>query len=135
VRGLEAILAESVHTVTDAAGEYTALATPLEGRARVARLYLMAALHRQAGGTRTEIRLVNGLPAALITLQGPVRRQAPRTLLRCEMDPDGRIVLCAGRAFSVQRRTKWTCSLPSSPAVPPSRRSSRRWRWSRPSRR
>jgi hypothetical protein len=37
--GLEAILAESVRTVTDAAGEYTALATPLVGRARVARLY------------------------------------------------------------------------------------------------
>jgi RNA polymerase sigma-70 factor, ECF subfamily len=89
--GLEAILAESVQTVTDAAGEYTALATPLAGRARVARLYLMAALHRQAGGTRTEIRLVNGLPAVLITLGQPVRRQAPRTLLRCELDERDRI--------------------------------------------
>ena len=52
-RGLEALLAEDVETVTDAAGEYTALATPLAGRARVARFYLMAALHRQVGGTRT----------------------------------------------------------------------------------
>ncbi len=92
-RGLEAILAESVHTVTDAAGEYSALATPLAGRARVARLYLMAALHRQAGGTRTEILLANGLPAAMITLDRPVRRQAPRTLLRCELDEEGRIDL------------------------------------------
>jgi RNA polymerase sigma-70 factor (ECF subfamily) len=92
-RGLEAILAESVSTVTDAAGEYTALATPLAGRARVARLYLAAALHREAGGMRTEIRLVNGLPAALVTLERPVRRQAPRTLLRCELDPEGRIRL------------------------------------------
>jgi RNA polymerase sigma-70 factor (ECF subfamily) len=90
-RGLEAILAESVHTVTDAAGEYTALATPLAGRARVARLYLVAAMHRQEGGTRTEIRLVNGLPAALVTLARPVRRQAPRTLLRCELDDAGAI--------------------------------------------
>jgi RNA polymerase sigma-70 factor (ECF subfamily) len=92
-RGLEAILAESVATVTDAAGEYTALATPLAGRARVARLYLMAALHRREGGTRTEIRLVNGLPGAMITLVRPVRRQAPRSLLRCELDPEGRIRL------------------------------------------
>jgi RNA polymerase sigma-70 factor, ECF subfamily len=92
-RGLEALLAESVRTVTDAAGEYTALATPLVGREKVARLYLMAALHRQAGGTRTELRLVNGLPAALITLLGPVRRQAPRSLLRCELDEAGRIQL------------------------------------------
>lgn len=92
-RGLETLLAEGVETVTDAAGEYTALTTPLAGRERVARLYLMAALHRQAGGTRQEIRLVNGLPAALITLLAPVRRQAPRSLLRCELDEAGRIRL------------------------------------------
>jgi RNA polymerase sigma-70 factor (ECF subfamily) len=92
-RGLEALLTDSVETVTDAAGEYTALATPLAGRSRVARLYLRAAQHRAAGGTRQEIRLVNGLPAALITLLAPVRRQAPRSLLRCELDEAGRIRL------------------------------------------
>jgi RNA polymerase sigma-70 factor (ECF subfamily) len=92
-RGLEALLAESVETVTDAAGEYTALAAPLVGRARVARLYLAAARERRAGGTRSEIRLVNGLPAALVTVLAPVRRQAPRSLLRCELDADGRIRL------------------------------------------
>jgi RNA polymerase sigma-70 factor (ECF subfamily) len=42
---------------------------------------------------RTEIRLVNGMPAALITLERPVRRQAPRSLLRCELDESGRIRL------------------------------------------
>jgi RNA polymerase sigma-70 factor (ECF subfamily) len=92
-RGLEALLAESVETVTDAAGEYTALAAPLVGRARVARLYLAAARERRAGGTRNEIRLVNGLPAALVTVLAPVRRQAPRSLLRCELDADGHIRL------------------------------------------
>jgi RNA polymerase sigma-70 factor (ECF subfamily) len=92
-RGLEALLAESVHTVTDAAGEYTALATPMAGQARVARFYLRAAFQRRAAGTRIEVRLVNGLPAAVITLERPVRRQAPRTLLRCELDTSGRIRL------------------------------------------
>lgn len=92
-RGLETLLAESVHTVTDAAGEYTALAAPLAGRARVARLYLVAAATRQQAGAHTEIRLVNGLPAALIRLERPVRRQAPRSLLRCELDEVGRIRL------------------------------------------
>ncbi len=91
--GLEALLAESVHTLTDAAGEYTALASPMAGRARVARFYLAAALQRRGPGTHTEVRLVNGLPAALITLERPVRRQAPRTLLRCEIDGEGRIQL------------------------------------------
>jgi RNA polymerase sigma-70 factor (ECF subfamily) len=42
---------------------------------------------------RTEIRTVNGLPAALVTVLQPVRRQAPRTLLRCELDAEGRIRL------------------------------------------
>jgi len=91
--GLEALLAESVRTVTDAGGEYTALTAPLVGRARVARFYLAAALHRSAGGPITELRIVNGLPAALVTLARPVRRQAPRSLLRCELDGESRIRL------------------------------------------
>jgi RNA polymerase sigma-70 factor (ECF subfamily) len=88
---LESLLAETARTTTDAAGEYTALAAPLEGRPRVARLYLAATLHRQAGGVRVERREVNGLPALLVTVVRPVRRQAPRTLLRCELDESGRI--------------------------------------------
>jgi RNA polymerase sigma factor (sigma-70 family) len=92
-RGLEALLADSVHTVTDAAGEYTALATPMAGPLRVARFYLRAALNRRGAGMRIDVRLVNGLPAAVIALERPVRRQAPRTLLRCELDAGGRIRL------------------------------------------
>jgi RNA polymerase sigma-70 factor (ECF subfamily) len=91
--GLEEILAASVETVTDAAGEYTALAAPLGGRERVARFYLTAARMRAEGGVRTQIRWVNGLPAALVSLARPVRRQAPRSLLRCELDAEGRIRL------------------------------------------
>ena len=79
--------------MNDAAGEYTALPTPLSGRARVARFYLRAALSRRESGVRTEILLVNGLPAARIALERPVRRQAPRSLLRCELAADGRIQL------------------------------------------
>jgi len=92
-RALEALLSDSVRTSNDAAGEYTALAAPLEGRARVARFYLRAAASRRESGVRTEIRLVNGLPAAWITLARPVRRQAPRSLLRIELDAQGRIAL------------------------------------------
>jgi RNA polymerase sigma-70 factor (ECF subfamily) len=93
VRALEALLAESVRTVNDAAGEYTALPAPLEGRARVARFYLRASASRRESGVRTEIRVVNGLPAAWITLSRPVRRQAPRSLMRIELDAEGRIAL------------------------------------------
>jgi RNA polymerase sigma-70 factor, ECF subfamily len=90
-RGLEELLVESVETVTDAGGEYTALAVPLVGRARVATLYLTAAAHRREGGQQIEFCIVNGLPAALITLERPVRRQAPRSLLRCELAENGQI--------------------------------------------
>jgi len=92
-RGLEALLAESARTVTDAAGEYTALATPLDGRERVARLYLVASLNRQAAGPDIELLTLNGLPAALVTLERPVRRQAPRSVLRVELDERGGIRL------------------------------------------
>lgn len=88
---VEALLAEAAQTTTDADGAYTALPAPLVGRERVARLYLAAARHRAAGGTRSEIRLVNALPALLVSVLAPVRRQAPRTLLRCELDAEGRI--------------------------------------------
>jgi RNA polymerase sigma-70 factor, ECF subfamily len=89
--GLEALLSESVSTLTDSAGEYTALPAPLAGRTRIARFYLRAALHRREAGVQSEMRLVNGLPAVVVTLARPVRRQAPRTLLRCELDGTDRI--------------------------------------------
>jgi RNA polymerase sigma-70 factor (ECF subfamily) len=92
-RGLEVLLAESVRTVTDSAGKYTALATPLDGRARVVRLYLAAARQRPAASTQIEMLLINGFPAAVVQLERPVRRQAPRTLLRCELDDRGQIRL------------------------------------------
>jgi RNA polymerase sigma-70 factor (ECF subfamily) len=89
--GLEALLSESVSTLTDSAGEFTALPAPLAGRTRIARFYLRAALHRREGGPHSELRLVNGLPALFVTLARPVRRQAPRTLLRLELDAADRI--------------------------------------------
>ncbi len=91
VAGLEALFAEPVRTVTDADGEFTALPAPLLGRARVARFYQRAALHRANGGPRSEIRAANGLPALLVALERPVRRQAPRSLLRVELDAAGRV--------------------------------------------
>lgn len=91
VAGIEALLAESVHTVTDAAGEFTALASPMSGRRRVARFYLVAAQNRAEGGPSMEMIAVNGLPAVAITLAHPKRRQAPRTIMRIEIDADGRI--------------------------------------------
>ena len=88
---LEQMLAEPVRTRTDAAGEYAALGAALSGRDRVAKLYLRAALHRREAEPRIEVRLVNGMPAAVIELGRPRLRLAPRTVLRLDLDADGRI--------------------------------------------
>jgi RNA polymerase sigma-70 factor (ECF subfamily) len=88
---IEAALAESVVTTTDSAGEFTALPAALAGRARVARLYRVASQHRRAARPAIEIRTVNAMPAIVITLESPLPRMAPRTVLACGLDGDGRI--------------------------------------------
>jgi RNA polymerase sigma-70 factor (ECF subfamily) len=88
--GLERLLAEDVRALTDGGGVYTAVPRPLAGRARVMRLLLQVA-GRRAAGARIEPRLANGLPALGIEFASAVRRQAPRLLLRCELDAAGRI--------------------------------------------
>jgi RNA polymerase sigma-70 factor (ECF subfamily) len=89
--GLESLLVDSVRTLADGGGEYTALHGPLEGRAKVALLHLRVA-RRRAPGSRIELRVVNGLPALVIRYASAVRRQAPRAVLRCDVGADGRIV-------------------------------------------
>ena len=87
---LEALLTVSARTVTDAGGEFNALRGPLSGRTRVARFHLRVAA-RRAAGARVEIRNVNGLPALVIEFAESHRGAAPRLVLRCELDGEGRI--------------------------------------------
>jgi len=89
--GLEALLADSVRTMADGGGEYTALHAPLAGRAKVALLHLRVA-RRRAAGSQIELRSINGLPALVIRYASAERRQAPRAVLRCDVAADGRIV-------------------------------------------
>ena len=116
-RGLEALLREDVEASTDAGGAYTALRAPIRGRARVARFFLRAALHRRGGDARAEIRIVNGLPALVVDLGRPVRRQAPRSLVCCELDPAGAIrrihAILAPRKLAALRAPR-----PAAPAPP-----------------
>jgi RNA polymerase sigma-70 factor (ECF subfamily) len=105
--GLERLLAEDVRTVTDSGGQYAALGKPLVGRGPVIRLYLRVA-KRRAPGARIERRAVNGLPALFIEFESSVGRQAPRALLRCELDRAGRIrelhaILAADKLAAIDR--------------------------------
>jgi RNA polymerase sigma-70 factor (ECF subfamily) len=88
--GMRALLAASVRTVTDGGGEYTALRVPLVGVERVARFHLETG-RRRGPISLFEIRAINGLPALVVETR-PLRPQmAPRLVLRCDLDRDGRI--------------------------------------------
>ena len=88
--GVEKLLAEAVRTSTDGGGNYTALRRPLVGRRAVAAFHLKVARWR-APVSRTEIRDVNGLAAAVIETRTSRARQAPRLVLRCDIDSTGKI--------------------------------------------
>ena len=90
VDGAAALLTASVRTVTDGGGEYTALYRPLGGRHAVLTLHLRVAKRRGAGA-RISFRSIHGLPAVLIEYASAIKRQAPRVVMRCEVDADGRI--------------------------------------------
>jgi RNA polymerase sigma-70 factor (ECF subfamily) len=88
--GMKRLLAGDVCTVTDGGGEFNALHRPMIGVERVATFHLRVA-QRRSPSAKTELRLINGLPALVIQYAVSVRRQAPRTVLRCEVDASGRI--------------------------------------------
>jgi RNA polymerase sigma-70 factor (ECF subfamily) len=90
VDGATALLTASARTITDGGGEYTALHHPLVGRKAVLTLHLRVA-QRRGAGARVEFRMLNGLPAVAIEYASAIKRQAPRVVLRCEVDADGRI--------------------------------------------
>ena len=90
VDGAAALLAASTRAVTDGGSEYTALHRPLVGRKAVLTLHLRVT-QRRATGARIQFRVMNGLPAVVIEYASAVKRQAPRAVLRCELDSDGHI--------------------------------------------
>jgi RNA polymerase sigma-70 factor (ECF subfamily) len=107
--GMEALLADDVRSITDGGGRYTALKEPLFGKAPVIRFHLETA-RRRAPISNTEFRWINGV-AALVVVTRPLRPQmAPRLVLRCEVDAEGRIrelhtILAPGKLTAVRFAT------------------------------
>ena len=63
---------------------------PIEGRDRVVRF--LAGLRQKATGPAAfEVRSVNRLPALVVELEHAPGRLAPRFILRCDVDAEGRI--------------------------------------------
>jgi RNA polymerase sigma factor (sigma-70 family) len=102
-RAMERLLAAGVRAVSDGGGEFHAARVPLVGPQRVARFYVNAAT-RGGHGARTEIRMVNGLPALLVWLSTRRPGYAPMFVTRIELDPAGQVE----RVYSVLATRKLT---------------------------
>ena len=86
---VEALLADGVRSLSDG-GEFAAAHNVVVGPRRVARLMLGLARHG-ALQARVEQRLLNGLPALVLDFGRVGPRFAPRGIIRCDVDDDGRI--------------------------------------------
>ena len=107
-RRAERLLAAGVRAVSDGGGEFHAARVPLLGPERVARFYTNVAT-RGALGARSEIRMVNGLPALVTSLPGDRPGYAPLFVTRIDLDPDGRVerlysVLATRKLTAIARR-------------------------------
>jgi RNA polymerase sigma-70 factor (ECF subfamily) len=86
VSRVETMLAEDVRTLNDSAGEHTAARVPIDGRAKVALFWTKISKHDDA---RVALRMLNGLPALLVTIDNPPAKIAPRTVIMIGLDPHG----------------------------------------------
>ncbi len=90
VAAVEAQLAEGVVALNDGGGEFFAARRPVVGASRVARLNL--GIKRMGPAvSRWEIRLLNGLPALVGERDEASAKDAPRFVLRVDIDAAGKI--------------------------------------------
>jgi RNA polymerase sigma-70 factor (ECF subfamily) len=88
---VESLLADAVKARTDAAGEFVAATVMVAGRQRVAQLLLGIAA-KGGRAYRAEMRMLNGLPAALLVADVAPPGRAPRSTFQVLLDAEGRIV-------------------------------------------
>jgi len=90
VPAIEALLAESVHALSDGGGEFFAARKPLVGRARVIKFHWNIWRRRMAGA-RFAARMINGLPAVVGDFVAGKPGEPSRIVFRCDVDERGRI--------------------------------------------
>lgn len=91
VAAVESQLASDVRGLTDGAGETYAARVPLEGVERVS-LFFRRVSHLGGVPETAEVRMLNGLPALVVTYPKSADAKAAKKLvLRVEVDEDGRI--------------------------------------------
>lgn len=95
------VLASDVESWSDGGGEYLASKVIVAGARRVARMYLGLA-KKMTPVERLTVRTLNGVPAAVAERSSHHEREAPRFVLACDVDGEGRIV----RIYSVMATAK-----------------------------
>jgi RNA polymerase sigma-70 factor (ECF subfamily) len=106
VAAVEAQLAEGVVALNDGGGQFIAATRPIVGADRVARFNVGIKKHSPTV-TRWEIRILNGLPALVGERDGTSAKEAPRFVMRVDIDASGRItavhtVLAPGKLTAVR---------------------------------
>jgi RNA polymerase sigma-70 factor, ECF subfamily len=90
VAAVEAMLSSDVRAVADGGGEFHTARAPIVGPAKVARFYLGLSRFKPV---RAEVRVLSGLPSVIVELPFIGPGWAPRAVLQCETDAQGRITL------------------------------------------
>lgn len=104
--GLEALLARDVRSLSDGGGEFVTALRPVVGRDNVARFYL-GLVRKLGGGGNLATRMLNGLPALVLDRPDAPAGYAPRIVLQCETDADGRV----RRIYVIQATRKLSATL------------------------
>jgi RNA polymerase sigma-70 factor, ECF subfamily len=93
VAGAAALLAENVRQVSDGGGEFFAARVPIVGREKVVLFHsrIVQIATQQAYDVRSEWRMLNGMPALVFEIPNIAVGFAPRTVLLCQLDAEGRI--------------------------------------------
>ncbi|WP_242346495.1 sigma-70 family RNA polymerase sigma factor [Anaeromyxobacter terrae] len=89
---LEALLARDVRAMGDGGGEFATLPVPIVGRRRVKQFFVSLGRRLSASGPfDLDIRLLNGMPAAVLRVAGAHPPYASRIVVQCELDAEGLI--------------------------------------------
>ena len=88
---ITACLTDDVRVSSDGAGRYRAATKIIEGADRVVR-FMLGLLRHAPGPPRSELRWLNARPAIVSLMATRHPRDAPRSCLTLDVDPQGRVV-------------------------------------------
>ena len=107
VAAVEALLADGVRARSDGGGEFLAARRVVAGRGKVARFYWKI-LRKRGLDVRTDVRMLNGLPALVTEFGDAGERVAGRVVTSIELDATDRITavhtVLATRKLTAVRR-------------------------------